>query len=159
MCNFLVSTFFFLTWSTGKICISSLVRNLFLKIFRTCNRAWIFKVLLCNKISMTRGWAEVLSNADDGQILNRWAWSELYSPSHISSEGQWMNGSFLLTNSFQPSVCETQTRMKQRRGGDLRSGWGKRISGCIHLRRTTKEDPTRGQTNWTKEMFFKIWNF
>ncbi len=79
MCNFLVSTFFFLTWSTVQICISSLVRNLFLKIFRTCNRAWLFKVLLYNKISLTGGWAEVQFNAADGQILNRCAWSELYS--------------------------------------------------------------------------------
>jgi hypothetical protein len=44
---------------------------------------------------------------------------------------------------------------EQQIGGYLRSGWGKRTSGCIHLRRTTKET-TRGQTNWMKKIFFNL---
>jgi hypothetical protein len=68
--------------------------------------------IMRNRRSLTWGWPEVLYMAPIVQIWNKWAWPELFSLSLItciSSEKEWVKGSFLLTKSSQWSdlCCDT----------------------------------------------------
>ncbi len=89
------------------------------------SRGWNFKELLHNKLRLPK----VLSMAHIVKILNRLAWPELFSVTFmcISSYGQGMRGSFLLSNSIQH---KNGTAYDGRRG--LRAASGDRTSDKIH---------------------------
>jgi len=83
---------------------------------------WNFKELLRNQLSLTRGWPEVLSMAPIIQVLDMWAWPELFSLSQLCIflvMAKLMRVSFLLTNRIQPSVLWyiTKTRIGTRPKG------------------------------------------
>ncbi len=81
-------------------------------------------------------------------------WALLFVPIFQVKTNEWMEA-FFWPIAFSHRCVKHRREWNSEEGGDLRSGWGKRTSGCIHLRRTTKE-ATRGQTNWTMEMFFNL---
>ncbi len=81
---------------------------------------WNFKELLRNKLRLTWGWAEVLSMAHIGQILNRFlAWPELFSLSLLWISlvtANELEEAFLWPIAFSHLCCDTQTRISLHRG-------------------------------------------
>jgi hypothetical protein len=80
---------------------------------------WNFKGLLRNQLSLTRGWPEVPSMALIIQVLNMWAWPELFSLSQLcitlvmANEWEW---AFFWPIEFSHLCCDTHTRMRLHRG-------------------------------------------
>jgi hypothetical protein len=82
-------------------------------------RGWNSKELLRNKLRLTWGWAEVLPVAPLVHILNRWAWTGLWSLSPLCVSlviaNKW-DEAFFWPIAFSHLCGDTQTRLRLHKG-------------------------------------------